>query len=228
VREAYFQLARRYHPDVHRGPAFTEVSDKIEAILVRLGEAYEVLKDPARRGSYESLVASKMPRPLAGDGTAVSTSGPSSAGDSQLGAKLVEEALRSGEKLFSEEKYWEAIQAVESQLSKTHGKMRIRARVLLAKSYLKNPKWVKRAEEQLGLAVEEEPKHVEAHFLLASIYLGGGLRSRALSKFRKVLELQPDHEEARARVTELTPPPEPTPPPSGGFIKRIFGRGQEE
>jgi cytochrome c-type biogenesis protein CcmH/NrfG len=88
---------------------------------------------------------------------------------------------------------------------------------------------VKRAEEQLNLLLEDEPKHVESHYLLGTLYLGGGLRSRALSKFRKVLELNPEHEEARARVTELEPPPQPTPPaPSGGFIKRLFGKTTDE
>jgi Tfp pilus assembly protein PilF len=113
-------------------------------------------------------------------------------------------------------------------VAKTRGKMRVRARLVLARCYLKNPNWVKRAEEQLNLALEDDPKDLDAHYMLGALYLGGGLRSRALSKFRKVLELKPEHEEARARVAELTPPPESTPPSSGGFIKRIFGKSTEE
>jgi hypothetical protein len=228
VREAYFQLARRYHPDVYRGPAFADVSDKIEAILVRLGEAFEVLKDPKRRGKYEAHLASKMPRQAAGERGATSVSGPSSAGDSAIETKLADEAVRKAEQLCLAEKYWDAIQAVEPQVTKARGKMRVRARLVLARCYLKNPNWVKRAEEQLNLALEEDPKDFDAHYLLGTLYLSGGLRSRALSKFRKVLELKPEHEEARARVAELAPPPEPTPPASGGFMKRIFGKNTEE
>jgi molecular chaperone DnaJ len=46
IKRAYRQLARRYHPDISgddRGAAFLEVS-----------RAYEVLRDPLRRGSYDA------------------------------------------------------------------------------------------------------------------------------------------------------------------------------
>ena len=46
IKRAYRQLARRYHPDIsgdERGAAFLEVS-----------RAYEVLRDPERRRSYDA------------------------------------------------------------------------------------------------------------------------------------------------------------------------------
>ena len=222
IREAYFLLVKRYHPDVHRGPVFADVSSEIDAILVRLGEAFEVLKDPTRRGNYEALLASKMPRPPAAQATG------GSSGDGDIEARLAEEAVRKAEKLYLGEKYWDAIQAIEPQFAQTRGPMRVRARLVLARCYLKNPNWVKRAEEQLNLAVEDDPKCADAHYMLGALYLSGGLRSRALSRFRKVLELNPEHEEARARVAELAPPSEPAAPANPGFIKRMFGKSTEE
>jgi molecular chaperone DnaJ len=49
IKRAYRQLARRYHPDISgddRGSVFLEVS-----------RAYEVLRDPTRRRSYDAGVA---------------------------------------------------------------------------------------------------------------------------------------------------------------------------
>jgi DnaJ-class molecular chaperone len=49
IKRAYRQLARRYHPDISgddRGSAFLEVS-----------RAYEVLRDPHRRRSYDARLA---------------------------------------------------------------------------------------------------------------------------------------------------------------------------
>lgn len=53
IKRAYRQLARRYHPDIsndERGAAFLE-----------LARAYEVLRDPARRRSYDAAHAPAMP-----------------------------------------------------------------------------------------------------------------------------------------------------------------------
>lgn len=55
IKRAYRQLARRYHPDISsddRGTAFLEVA-----------RAYEVLRDPARRRSYDAGRAHTVPVP---------------------------------------------------------------------------------------------------------------------------------------------------------------------
>ncbi len=53
IKRAYRQLARRYHPDISgddRGAVFLEVS-----------RAYEVLRDPARRRSYDARLSGPAP-----------------------------------------------------------------------------------------------------------------------------------------------------------------------
>ena len=103
------------------------------------------------------------------------------------------------------------------------GKIRQNGRVLLARAYMKNPNWMKQGEELLLAVLQEDPKHLESLLLLGNLYKTGGLRSRATTMFRKVVDLKPDHEEALAQLAELAPP-DPEPGPSGGFIKKIFGK----
>jgi len=43
VREAYFRLAKRFHPDVHHDPALSDLREQLEQIFGRLNEAYEEL-----------------------------------------------------------------------------------------------------------------------------------------------------------------------------------------
>lgn len=102
--------------------------------------------------------------------------------------------------------------------------MRNRGRVVLAKAFLKNPKWLKRAEEQIHLVIKEDPAHVEAHFVLAGLYKSSGLKSRAYHEYQRVLELKPEHEEAAAAAAELAPDvgPEEPKPSGGGFLKKLF------
>ena len=48
VKRAYRKLARKYHPDVSKEP-------DAEARFKDVGEAYEVLKDPEKRATYDNL-----------------------------------------------------------------------------------------------------------------------------------------------------------------------------
>lgn len=50
IKLAYRQLARKYHPDVSK-------EKNAEARFKEVGEAYEVLKDPEKRASYDQLGA---------------------------------------------------------------------------------------------------------------------------------------------------------------------------
>jgi len=49
IKQAYRKLAKEYHPDRHPG------DKEAEAKFKELGEAYEVLKDPAKRKKYDEL-----------------------------------------------------------------------------------------------------------------------------------------------------------------------------
>jgi tetratricopeptide (TPR) repeat protein len=130
------------------------------------------------------------------------------------------ENVRRGEKHLEEARYWDAIQLFESALELVDGKLRLRALLGLARALVRNPNWVKRAEETLQEMLRLEPRHVEALLELAALYQASGLKSRALATFRRVLEVEPQNELALLRTAELEPPP----PPDPGLLKKLFGR----
>ena len=222
VKDAYFRLAKRFHPDAHHDSTLSDLVDKLEALFIRLGEANETLKNPRTRAEYEERLGRTRPR---GEGPAVSARSapppPGNASDPETERKEAEDAVRKAGWFFEKGKFFDAIQLLEPAIEKLDGKVQFRARVLLAKSYLKNPKWVKRAEETLQGVVHDDAQNVEAHFLLGAIYRNSGLKSRAYSMFKKVLELRPDHEEALAAVGEVAPP-EPEPTGGGGLLGKLF------
>lgn len=95
-----------------------------------------------------------------------------------------------------------------------------RAQFSLARAYRKNPKWVKQAEDLLLGVIQADPGLVEALLELASLYEEKGIKSRALSMYRKALEVDPAHAEARAAVRRL----EPEPSGLSGTFKKIISR----
>jgi curved DNA-binding protein CbpA len=248
VKEAYFGLAKRFHPDVHHGAQLGDLRDKLEAVFIRLGEAYDTLRDPKRRGDYEARLGRARPQPAGGSspapvgGTPAHTPEPPPPRDPEEEARLAEEALYKAAKLLEHAKTleqekpddhqhqrltYDAIQLLEPVLETATGKSRLRAQLLLARGYSKNPKWAKRAEELLLEASRENPKSVEPLALLGSIYGARGIKSRALSMYKKVLELKPDHEEAFKYVAEnsvLEPPPEDREHSGGGTGGGLLGR----
>jgi len=226
VKDAYFRLAKRFHPDTHHDPLLTDLRDKLEAVFIRLGEAYEILRNPRSRSAYESDLAARMPR--APKPPAESEAPPPA--DPELAAKLAEAAIKKAEKLILQEKFWDAIQILENAIPSARSRIKQKGRVLLANAYLRNPNWVKQAEQVLLTATQEDPQYAEPFFLLGTIYKASGLRSRAISMFRKAVELKPEHEEAAAELLSLTPEPPPEEGPEtgaqggGGLLKKLFRR----
>jgi tetratricopeptide (TPR) repeat protein len=227
VKEAYFRLAKRFHPDVHHGESLTDLRDQLEALFIKLGQAYETLKNPKTREAYEA----RLPRDKA-TGRALpgppEPEPPPAPPDPEAIARQAEEDIRKAEKHIEKEKYWDAIQLLDTAIPLAKNpKLIARGHIAMAKAKLKNPKWVKEAENTLKELLRLDPKHVEAHFMLGSIYKAGGLKARSESMFRKVLELQPDHEGATSEMSSI-PAESPSPDggaSEGGLFKKFFKKG---
>jgi curved DNA-binding protein CbpA len=245
VKEAYFRLAKRFHPDVHHGASLGDLREKLEAVFIRLGEAYDTLRDRGRRGDYEARLGRARPQALA-DAPGGATPAPARPGepaaaerDQDEEARMAEQSLHRAAKLLEHAKALEqekpnepehqrltfdAIQLLEPAIERLgSSKQKLRAQTLLARGYSKNPKWLKRAEELLLTVTRAQPENAEAWALLGHIYAERGIKSRALSMYKKALELKPDHEESIRFVAEnggAEPPPGEA--EGGGLLGRFF------
>ena len=234
VRAAYARLARVLHPDARRPPELADVEEKREEVFLRVTAAYETLKDPEARQKYEvafepsKLRTPETPTPAperpAAHGEVRSPHPPPPPlppGPAHSGFDPAV-TLQKAEARFAEEDYWDVIQKVEPLLPQVQGPLRTRGVLLLARAYMKNPHWQKRAEEALLRLLEDDPGCTPAYLFLGQIYAGQELTSRARTMYRKVVELEPDHQAARAELRKLEPPVEAEPEESGGTLKRWF------
>jgi hypothetical protein len=224
VKRAYAALARKYHPDMHRRGGLDDLHDVLEAIFIRVGEAWEVLGDARSRKSYEARFSPGVrAHPDSGTGGGEPAAGPA---DSEAQPYVpTDETLATAQILLAQARYWDAIQMLEFRLPlMPPSKQQRRGRILLARAYAKNPNWLRKAEDALQQVVREEPGNADAHYELGLLYKAGGMLARAHASFRRVLELRPDHREAAAELG--VKPPAAAGPPPGGLLKRLFGRGK--
>ena len=200
VKEAYFRLARPYHPDAALDPSLEDLREKRSAVFIRLGEAYETLRSPTSRTRYETAFPPRrgprrdspptpVPPPAPGPPPAI-------VHDPAREMEMAGRELAKAQRLMTEEKYWDAIQILEPAIPLMEATASRRARVLLARAYMKNPKWRHRAEELLGNVVREAPDSPEPYLVLGELYRGAQLRARAAAMYRKALQLSPRNEEA--------------------------------
>jgi len=244
VRLAYARLARILHPDGCHGLDLEDLREQRDAVFYRVSHAYRTLSSPESRAAYQRELGQRRPParraaptpPPPAPAVPPPPPAPAAAPRPQpapapplepppAGPRVetpVEEAIGRAEQLIAERMFWEAIQQVEPLIHRVEGPLRTRARMALAQASVRNPKWLRRAEEQLQAVLREDPRHIEAYLLLASIYRTEGLPTRAAALYRKILEIEPDHPKARREVGGQAHA-EPEHPSGGsllGFIRR--------
>lgn len=136
----------------------------------------------------------------------------------------VESVIRDGEERYAEGHFWEAIAILGVAVNQGEGRLQRRARVALARCFLKYPDRVKDAEKHLRLVVEQDPEQADAHYLLGLLYGRMRLPARATAMLRRALELRPRHREAAALLQELDRSDDAT-DEDGGVLRRLFNRG---
>jgi curved DNA-binding protein CbpA len=230
VKRAYTGLAKRFHPDVHRDPRLEDLGDILEAIFIRIGEAWEVLGSARSRAAYEARFGT-TPRPApepegrepsaaASGSVATPSAAPAAAGQEPAPYVLPEETLSRASLLLAQARYWDAIQILEATVPHMQPQRhQHRGRILLARAYAKNPNWLRQAQDQLKEVVREDPENADALYELGLVYKAGGLTSRAQSMFRRAIEARPDHREAAAELGKQPPAR------SRGLLKKLFKRG---
>jgi serine/threonine protein kinase/tetratricopeptide (TPR) repeat protein len=237
VRQAYACFARALHPDARRPPELADLEEKARDVFLRVTAAYEALKDPETRRRYEiAFEPSKLRRPPSPPAPTPEAKKEEAAAppppakpetDPRTSGFDPAATLRDAEALFAKKEYWDVIQKVEPLLPQTEGPHRTRGVLLLARAYMKNPHWQKRAEEALLRLLDDDPQCTPAYLFLAQIYAGQDLPSRARSMYRKVVELEPENQVARAALEGLEPAPEEEPgpePAAGGGLRGWFKR----
>jgi len=179
IREAYYALARRYHPDRFRAGPLSDLLPQFEDYFRTVTEAHNTLSDKDRRAEYDEQLAA-----------------PKSASEAKTSdtGYLARQNFLRGRALAGQRKYTEAVTFFENALSLDPGQAEFHAELGLVLS--RNPRHREDAERHLLQAIELSPTIVAAYVGLGQMYLKAGRAGRAARMAREALRWEPGHLEA--------------------------------
>ena len=185
VKKAYFQMARRFHPDRFDRKLVAEFKAPIDEVFDGITNAYRVLSNKESRRIYDAKA------------------GPASTQeDVQETYRKADIKFRQGKTLHNQGRYDEAIAYLEEAVRVRRDKGDYY--LLLAMCESKLPPYVQKAEQDFLKAIQLEPWNPEGYVGLGLLYKAEGLQTKAIKQLEKALEAEPDHASAREAMEELT------------------------
>jgi curved DNA-binding protein CbpA len=184
ILEAYYTLARKYHPDRFGSGPFRDLRERVESYFALVTEAYNTLYDGRLRSEYdEQRAAAETKKP------------------EQDTAYLAAENFRRAQALIAKGRFTDAVTSLENAI-KLDGR-NASYRVELGQLMARNPRLRPQAEEQLVEANRIDPSLVDGYLVLGDLYLKTNRRDEAIRLFREALKWEPGHSGATERLQQL-------------------------
>lgn len=202
IRDAYYALARRYHPDRFRSGELQDLLRRFEEFFTRVTEAYNTLSDAERRREYDESV-------LAGGEAGPKQTEP---------AYVARQNFVRARALVQMRKWNDAVTFLENavQLDGNQPEYSLELGLLL----VRNPRRRSDAERHLLRAAELAPMNVAPYLALAQMYARAGRNGPAARALREILRWEPDHAEAVGMLRELGSVQDE--PSAGSPLRAIF------
>jgi curved DNA-binding protein CbpA len=196
IKKAYYALAKKYHPDHYYRSDTGELKKSLGTIFSALAQAFDTLKVPATRASYDAKIFREVST-VEDKATATQAT---SVRETSL-QKLAELNYRQGRGQFDHQDYWSAIQAFRQSVRLEPDNARYR--YWLAMSLTKNPKWRREAEEHFLEAIKLEQFNPCHYVGLALLYKESGMLKRAESQLKQALQVAPGDKPAQEVLNTL-------------------------
>lgn len=206
IKDAYYALARQYHPDRFHLKSGTALHSKISSGFARITQAYETLTDPKARSTYDAALRrsrefqdSTRPATISNN-----TPAPVEEVDFDAGSPEGGDAEHSFKEGFGALKQGRVTAAVAhlsaaSRLAPQEAKYRAYYGRALAAS----EKSRRLAETEIQAAVALEPANATYRIMLAELYLDLKFHRRAQSEVDRALALEPNNASALTLLRKI-------------------------
>lgn len=179
IKQGFYSLARRFHPDRHMGKP--EWAGSLQQLMGAITEAYNVLSDDKKRGSYDKKLALSHSRTEA--------------------EETIEDCLKLAASCQRDENFAGAIFWLRKCVNLAPDVAKYR--VSLAASLTALTHHRREAVEQFQKAIELDPWNTGAYLQFGELYEAMQLPWRAQPLYSKILEIDPDHVLAHQRLARI-------------------------
>lgn len=201
VREAYYFLARRYHPDRFRSGPLKNLLPGIEGYFSKVTEAYNTLHDPALRAAFDLQRTEAKPVVKA---------------EPEMDkATLAAQNCARAKLLIGRGRYTDAVTFLENAVELDS--LRAAYHLALGELLIRNPRRRDDAERFLREATRLEPTRPEAYLALAELYEKTERFEQAIEMYQETLRWDPDQSGAQEALNRLG-----YSPAGGGLLRGLF------
>jgi curved DNA-binding protein CbpA len=208
IKEAYYAMARRYHPDRFHLKSGTKLHAEISSAFARVTQAYETLTDPNTRSVYDQTLqrsnefsrATQTPsEPAANGGPSDELDFETDGQETEFGA--AEYHFREGVGALQQQRINAAIKHLGNAARLQPAEARYRAHYGRALAADDNTRRL--AENEIQAAVKLEPANAAFRIMLAELYFQLKFHRRAQTELDRALALDPKSATAHSLLRKL-------------------------
>ncbi len=185
VKKAYFQMARKYHPDLFDRELPSDVRNKIDDVFDFITKGYHILSDEDKRQDYDKNLE-KVP-----------------VQDRRNADKRAEVKFRQGKTLYNQTRWEEAQVLLQEAIRLDPYKSSYF--MLLAMTQSKMREYHEKAVKNFKKAIEMSPWQPDGYLGLGILYKREGMKVMAAKYLKKALQCDPDHQATQRELDELDP-----------------------
>ena len=198
IKTAYFQLAKRFHPDLFYRRVEDALHNRIQNAFTVLAHAYETLRNTELREVYDFKLRKEL-ADLERRGKSAASNEPQT--PTQILEEQAADSFEQGFTLLMDEEYEDAIPFLARAVHHVGGNARYRA--YFGKALSANKETYRQAESEFQAALRLEPENLDYRLMLADLFIKIGLNKRAEGELRRILEKAPNNHEARSLLDSL-------------------------
>ena len=197
IKNAYFSLAKQFHPDRYHRES-PEMLKRIQSAFTSVAHAHETLRTESSRAAYDDKMRKELElrerRKAAGKSETIS-----------VADRKVEQALESFEEglsLLNDGEHEEAAKFIARAVHYSPQNALFQAYLGKALSGA-GAQYRHQAEGALNTAVRLDPKNSKVRIMLVEFLIGQKMVKRAEGELKRFLELVPNDKEAMAMLAKL-------------------------